>query len=374
MDRLANILRLTRKELFSLRHDVVLLILIGWSFSLGIYVAASGFTVELHNASIALVDEDRSQLSRRIHDALLPPEFQTPELIAYSRIDAGLDGQHYSFVLVIPEDFEKDVLRGLKPEIQIAIDGTAMMQAGIGATYLSNIITQELQRFLAEQGQTSTSPLDLVLRYAFNPNLTSAWFSSVMEMINNITMLTIILTGAAFIREREHGTLEHLMVMPLTPLEIMLSKVLANGLVIVAASAFCMWVMVKGVLGVPVAGSIPLFLAGVALYLFFGAALGILLGTFAKSMPQFGLMFIMIALPMILLSGGSTPLESQPQVLQILMRFVPSTQFVAFAQAILYRGAGFGIVWPQFLAVAGVGSALFVVAALRFRSSISAGG
>jgi len=372
MRKLQNILRLGFKELRSLKRDWVLLILIGWSFSIGIYVAASGFSVELHNASIAFVDEDRSQLSLRLRQAFQPPEFKTPEVIGFSRIDPGLDTRKYSFVLVIPEDFAKDVLAGNQPEIQVNIDATAVMQAGIGANYIANIISQELERFGSEQSESSSLPLELVTRYAFNPNLTSSWFSSVMEIINNVTMLTVVLTGAAFIREREHGTLEHLLVMPVTPFEIMMAKVWANGLVIIVAVAFALWVVVKAVLAVKIAGSIPLFLAGVGLYLFFASALGILLGTIARSMPQFGLLFILIILPMMLLSGGQTPVESQPQILQDVMQLVPSTQFVSFAQAILYRGAGLDIVWPGFLKVAITGLMLFGLAALRFRRSIQA--
>ncbi len=370
MRKLQNIVRLGIKELHSLRRDVVLLIFIGWAFSLGIYVVGTGFSVELRNAAIAIVDEDQSQLSLRLRQAFLPPEFKTPEVIPFNRIDPGLDTRKYSFVLVIPEDFEKDVLAGNQPAIQVNIDATAVMQAGIGANYIANIIAQELERFGAEQSAGSSAPLKLVTRYAFNPNLTSSWFSSVMEIINNVTMLTVVLTGAAFIREREHGTLEHLLVMPVTPFEIMMAKVWANGLVIICAVAFALWVVVKGLLVVQIAGSIPLFLAGVALYLFFASALGILLGTIARSMPQFGLLFILIILPMMLLSGGQTPVESQPQVLQDVMQFVPSTQFVSFAQAILYRGAGFDIVWPGFLKVTIAGLVLFVLAALRFRRSI----
>jgi ABC-2 type transport system permease protein len=370
MRKLQNILRLGIKELHSLRRDVVLLIFIGWAFSVGIYVVGTGFSVELHNASIAIVDEDQSQLSLRLRQAFLPPEFKTPDIIPFNRIDPGLDTRKYTFVLVIPEDFEKDVLAGNQPAVQVDIDATAVMQAGIGANYIANIIAQELDRFGSEQSTGSSLPLKLVTRYAFNPNLTSSWFSSVMEIINNVTMLTIVLTGAAFIREREHGTLEHLLVMPVTPFEIMMAKVWANGLVIIVAVAFALWVVVKGLLAVQIAGSIPLFLAGVALYLFFASALGILLGTIARSMPQFGLLFILIILPMMLLSGGETPVESQPQVLQDVMQFVPSTQFVSFAQAILYRGAGFDIVWPGFAKVTIAGLILFVLAALRFRHSI----
>ncbi|POF31666.1 ABC transporter permease [Roseibium marinum] len=372
MHSLQNILRLGMKELYSLRRDAVLLILIGWSFSVGIYAAGTGFSTDLHNAAIAIVDEDRSQLSTRISQAFLKPEFRRPELISFDEIDPGLDTRRYSFILVIPPDFEKDVVRGNRPAIQVNIDATATMQAGIGANHIASILAQEIERYGKEQGQDASLPLSLVTRFAFNPNLSSPWFSSVMEIINNVTMLTVVLTGAAFIREREHGTLEHLMVMPLAPFEIMLAKVWANGLVIILAVSFALWVIVESVLSVPIAGSIPLFLAGVALYLFFASALGILLGTVTHSMPQFGLMFILLILPMMLLSGGETPLESQPVVLQNVMRLVPSTQFVSFAQAILYRGAGIDIVWPHFLMVTVVGLALFALAGLRFRKSIAA--
>ncbi|PVB61106.1 ABC transporter permease [Labrenzia sp. 011] len=372
MHSLQNIFRLGLKELYSLRRDAVLLVLIGWAFSMGIYVAGSGFAVDLHNAAIAIVDEDHSQLSTRISQAFLEPEFNKPDLISYNEIDPGLDTRRYSFIVVIPPNFEKDVIRGNLPAVQVNIDATATMQAGIGATYIASILAQELERYSLEQGQSVSLPLSLVTRYAFNPNLSSPWFSSVMEIINNVTMLTVVLTGAAFIREREHGTLEHLMVMPLAPFEIMLAKVWANGLVIILAVSFALWVIVENVLSVPVAGSIPLFLSGVALYLFFASALGILLGTMTHSMPQFGLMFILLILPMILLSGGQTPVESQPVLLQNIMRLVPSTQFVSFAQAILYRGAGLDIVWPHFLAVTVVGLALFALAGMRFRKSIAA--
>ncbi|ADZ70731.1 ABC transporter permease [Polymorphum gilvum] len=371
MRRLKNIFRLGVKELYSLKRDLVLLILIGWAFSAGIYVAAVGRSADLHNTSIAIVDEDRSQLSARILQAFLPPDFKEPEIISFRDIDAGLDTRKYSFVLVIPARFEADLRAGLQPQIQVNIDATTIMQAGTGANFIANVLTQEIRRFSAERGETTSQPLNLVTRYAFNPNLDGMWFGSVMEIINNVTMLTIILTGAAVIREREHGTLEHLLVMPLSPFEIMMAKVWANGFVIIIAVAFSLWIVVEQLLAVPIAGSVPLFLAGATLYLFFASALGILLATVTRSMPQFALLFILIILPMMLLSGAQTPLESQPVLLQSFMRLVPSTQFVSFAQAILYRGAGFDIVWPQFLAVTVVGIALFAFAALRFRRSIA---
>jgi ABC-2 type transport system permease protein len=373
MDRLASIFRLGLKELQSLRRDPVLIALIIWAFSAGVYVAADGMGSDLHNVSIAVVDEDRSPLSRQLTESLRPPEFSKPELISFQDIDKGLDTQTYSFVLVFPERLEADVLQGKQPQIQLNIDATAMMQAGTGSNHISQAFNEEITRYQHDRGITvQTSPVSLVSRYAFNPNLTSSWFSTIMEIINNITMLTVVLTGAAVMREREHGTLEHLLAMPLTPLEIMMAKVWANGLVILIAVALSLKLVIERILGVPVAGSIGLFLCGTALYLFFASALGILLGTIAKSMPQFGLLFILTILPMNLLSGGQTPLESQPALLRNLMSGVPSAQFVSMAQGILYRGADFSIVWPKFLAMTAVGLLLFVLAAARFRKSISA--
>ena len=370
MRSLANIYRLGVKELYSLGRDTVMLALIVWSFSFQVYTAAQGISHDLHNASIAIVDDDRSQLSMRIRQAFLPPFFNTPDLISFAEVEAGMDTGRYSFVLVIPPRFEADVLAGRRPELQVAIDATRMMQAGIGDGYIRRILTQEVATFFGRSAEATETAIGLRARYAFNPNLTSAWFTAVMEIINNVTMLSILLSGAALNREREHGTIEHLLVMPVTPLEIMMAKVWANGLVVLAAVGLSMALVVQTLLQVPIAGSLPLFLAGTALYLFFGTGLGIYLATLARSLPQFGLLFIMVILPMNLLSGGSTPTESQPEWLQLAMQAVPSTHFVAFSQAILYRGAGLDIVWPRFVVVAGVAGLFMLLTLVRFRSSI----
>ena len=369
--RLQNIFYLGVKELRSLRHDTVLLVLVLYAFTYAIYSAATGTSSELRNTAIAVVDEDHSPLSGRLTDSFLKPYFREPREILSSEIDDAMDTGRYTFVLDIPPDFERDVLRGRQPQLQVNIDATAMLQAGAGARYIQGIVADDLLAFV--QRSTAPSPMAarLSTRIRFNPNLTSAWFVSVMELINNVTMLAMILAGGALIREREHGTVEHLLVMPLHPYEIMLAKVWANGLVVLVGAALALWLMVHGLLGVPIAGSAPLFLVGTILYLASATSLGILLATLARSMPQFGLLFILVVLPMIILSGGNTPLESMPEGLQRFMEAFPSTHFVRFAQAILYRGAGFEVVWPDFAAVAGIGAVFFAVALLRFRKTVT---
>jgi ABC-2 type transport system permease protein len=368
MRRAANIYWLGLKELRSFLQDYVLLGLVIYAFSLAVFLQARSFSQELHNASIAVVDEDHSELSRRITGAFLPPLFQRPQLIAERDIVPLMNKGRYTFVIDIPPNFQRDVLARRRPAIQVDVDATAMVQAGLGSRDAQQIISDEISNFVSRAERTPLSSVNLAVRIVFNPNITTAWFTSVMAIINNVTMLAIILAGAALVREREHGTMDHLLVMPLTPFEIAMSKVWANGLVITVAVGFSLYIVVRAILGVPIAGSIPLFMVGVAIYLFFATAIGIFLGTVARSMPQLGLLFMLVFLPMNMLSGSNTPLESMPPWLATAMQVSPSTHFVSFAQSILYRGAGIDVVWPQFLAVALIGGLFFSLAILRFRS------
>jgi ABC-2 type transport system permease protein len=213
--------------------------------------------------------------------------------------------------------------------------------------------------------------VDLALRARFNPELDKSWFGAVMEIISAITMLSIVLTGAALIREREHGTVEHLLVMPVTPFEIMSSKVLAMALVVLAASWISLTFVVRGLLAVPIEGSVALFFAGATLHLFATTSMGIFLATLARTMPQFGLLLLMFLLPLQVLSGGMTPRESMPDAVQFIMQAAPNTHFVMLSQAILYRGAGLDVVWPQFLSLAAIGAVLFTLALARFRKTLA---
>jgi len=368
MNKITNIFWLGTKELRGFLHDYVLLALVIYAFTLAVTMQARSNSQEVHNASIAIVDEDHSVLSHRIAHAFLPPLFQMPHQIAERDVVPLMNEGRYTFVVDIPPNFERDVLGGRRPILQIDVDATTMVQAGLGSGYAQQIVTTEIADFLSNTEGVPLSTVNLDVRIAFNPNITTAWFTSVMAIINNVSMLAIILAGAAIVREREHGTMDHLLVMPLTPFEIAMSKVWANGLVITVAVGLALYIVVRAILGIPIAGSIPLFLVGVVIYLFFAIAIGIFLGTVAHSMPQLGLLYMLVYLPMNMLSGGNTPLESMPPWLATAMQASPSTHFVSFAQSILYRGAGLDVVWPQFLFVALIGGLFFGLAILRFRS------
>lgn len=366
---LLNIFRLGIKELQLLWRDKVMVILIIWSFSFSIYVGATSASVELHNAPIAFVDQDRSSLSMRLNNAFYPPHFKTMGVISPDQMDLGMDSGQYTFVVVIPPEFEKDIQSGKIPELQLNIDATRMTQAGIGAGYIQQIISKELIGFL--QLPETVLPINLITRMKYNPNLDSTWFGGLMEIINNIALLSMMLAGAAMIREREHGTLEHLLVLPVNATEIMLGKVWSMGVVVLVAVTFSLYFVVKGVLGIPLAGSIPLFLTGASLLLFSTTSMGILMGTLVRTMPQFGLIFIMTILPIMILSGTVTPFESMPLVLQNLMHLIPTSHFVSMAQAILYRGAGFEVVWIDMFWILVIGMFYFLFSLSIFKRRLN---
>lgn len=370
MRALSNIFWLGTKELRSFFSDWVLLGFVIYSFSLAVISQAQSSSQELYHASIAVVDEDHSELSRRITRAFLMPYFKPAALIAQSDVEHLMNEGKYTFVLDIPPNFQRDVLAGRQPGLQVNVDATAMVQAGLGSGYAQQIINTEIAQFVSRAEPSPISPVNLAIRIAFNPNVTTAWFTSVMGIIGSVNILAIILAGAALVREREHGTMDHLLVMPLTPFEIAMSKIWANGLVIAVAVALSLYLVVRLLLKIPIAGSIPLFLFGTVLYLFFATAVGLFLGTVARSMPQLGLLYMLIAVPMNVLSGAATPLESMPPWLATIMEASPSTHFVSFAQSILYRGAGLDVVWPEFLAVAVIAALFLVLSLLRFRSAL----
>lgn len=366
-----NIFWLGTKELRSVLSDFVMVLLIIYSFSLAIYSQATATSESVNNASIAIVDEDRSTLSRAIANALYPPYFKEPVLISPEEVDQAMDQDRFMFVVAIPPAFEEDVRRGRNPSVQIDIDATAVTQASLGNSYIQSIVTKEVDFFVNRSDKAVAYPVNLVQRRAFNPNGTGMWFGAIVALVNQISMITIVLTGAALLREREHGTIEHLLVMPLNAFQIVMSKVWANGLIILAAFAFSTLFVVEIALDVPIAGSRVLLLGGTTIYLFAAAAIGIFLGTIARTMAQFALMLMMVMMPIMMLSGGMTPIESQPEIIQPVTWLLPSRHYTSFAQAVVFRGAGVSIVWPQLLTMIFLGSIFFAGSLALFRRSIS---
>ena len=371
MQRLSSIFWLGLKEMMSLRRDWVMMALLVWSFTLAPVMEATGVATSVNNASIAFADEDNSPLSRTLAAAFFPPEFQPVVQIAPGTGAAQMDAGRFLFVVAVPPGFEKDVRAGRAPEIQVLIDATAMEQAGIGANYITSILSTEIRRFAIGADLAEPQTVEMILRSAFNPNRDTVRFAGIVALIGQIMWLTTILTGAAMIREREHGTIEHLLAMPLAPFDIAAAKIWANAAVVLVAAALSLTFVMQGTLGISIAGSKTLFLCGTALFLFTATALGVFLATVARSMAQFALLVMLTILPMLMLSGGETPVESQPGWLQAATVILPSRHYMSASQAIVFKGAGFETVWQEFLWMAVLGAALLATSLLLFRRSVA---
>ena len=371
MQRLSCIFWLGLKEMLSLRRDWVMMALLVWSFTLAPVMEATGVANSVNNASIAFADEDNSPLSRALATAFFPPEFQPVVQIVPGTGAALMDKGQFLFVVAVPPGFEKDIRAGRSPDIQVLIDATAMEQAGIGANYIISILSAEIRRFAVGANLVDTPRVDVIRRSAFNPNRDTVRFAGIVALIGQIMWLTTILTGAAMIREREHGTIEHLLAMPLAPFDIAVAKIWANAAVVLGAAALSLVFVMQGTLGISIAGSKLLFLMGTALFLFTATALGVFLATLARSMAQFALLVMLTILPMLMLSGGETPVEGQPAWLQVGTLILPSRHYMAASQAIVFKGAGIDIVWPELLWMALLGTALLVTSLLLFRRSVA---
>ena len=370
--KLRNIFQLGVKELRGLWRDPLMLALIVYSFTASVYMSAKASPDAISNAAIAIVDEDHSQLSKRISDAFLPPMFALPRHLSMADVDDAMDRGKYTFIVVFPPNFQEKVLADNNPEIQINVDATRMSQAFTGNGYIQQIILKEVNDFVEENSPSKVVyTAQALIRNRFNPNLTKGWEGAMNGLVNNVTMLALILTGAALIRERERGTLEHLLVMPVTPFEIMVSKVWSMSLVVMLATGVSLVAVVEWMLKIPVAGSFWLFMAGVLINLFAVTSLGIFLSCFARDMPQLGILMILVLLPMQILSGGTTSQENMPTVIRWVMQAAPTTHFVSFSKAILFRGAGIAIVWPIFIKMLVLGAVFFAIALKRFRRTVA---
>ena len=348
MRTLKNILTLTLKEFRSVLTDPVLMLLIAYIFTATIYQMAQVST-DVKNASIAIIDLDRSALSMRIRDAVQPPYFKTVRDVRREDSAEAMDKGEYTFILEIPPHFERDVLLERSPSVQLLIDATAVTQAGVGASYLSQIFSRETNAFAGRELPVIVKP---VITAEFNPNGESSWFMPTSQIGTMALMMLMLLAGAAVIRERERGTIEHLLVMPVSAFELMMGKILANGAVIMAA------------------GSIGLYAAGMALFLFSVASLGIMIATFAPTMGQFGMLMLPVYIVMNLFAGGASSRDNMPHAAQIISEYWPLTQFMKFSQNIVFRGAGIETVWSQMLVMALIGTAFLVLALLRFRKML----
>jgi len=352
------------KELLTLSRSPALILCILYALTLQVYATGQGISLEVRNAAVAVVDEDLSPLSRAIVDALGPPYFQAPEEVSARRAGALLDAGSHSFVLHVPPRFESDLLKGRRARLKLDVDGTVVSQAYLGASYVEAVVAQEVRRRTGAAAPLSGAQV----RVRFNPGRQSRWQVGVMELGFMITLLAAVLPAAALLREREHGTIEQMLSMPLHPVELILGKAWAYILVILVISALSLDLVVEGALGAPVRGSRVLLLVATVVYLFAMTGVGMALATVARTVAQVGLLSLLTLMPMMFLSGVWTPLESMPEGIRWISSFLPLHYYMSVCYAVIFRGAELETVARDLALLAAMGAMAVTAGALRFRS------
>ena len=366
---------MTAKELRQLARDRVLLFFIVYIFTVHIVIAAGGIQTELRRAGVLVHDADHSAASRELIYRFQPPYFELKREV--SNPDAALtllDRGQAKALLDIPAQFEKTLNEAEQPAVVQMMVDTSNANAGfLASNYGTRIAAgygQEWARRDLTNAGLDPDKLPVIhneTRIWYNPELNEAWFGTLSDLLTMMTVACILLPAAALVREKERGTIEQLLVAPLTPFQIMASKVLAMILVMLAGTALSLFGIMQPFFGVPARGSLLLFFALTALYAFTNAGLGLITATFARSSAQVGLLIMLIVLPIVMLSGTHTPLESMPVWLQEVMRISPMRYFIVMSYGILLRGAGLNILWDSVLAMAAIGAVLFVLGMWRFR-------
>lgn len=364
---------LTWKELLQLTRDLPLLFFLLYSFSLSVLVSGAGITMQLTNAELLVHDADHSPSSRELIHRFQPPYFAFAGEIRDPREGLRhMDAGHAMLLLEIPPRFHEALMSGERTAVQLLVDTTNAPQGLSAAAYTVRIASLfGAERGLAPAGLSgATASLPMVTsahRVWFNPTQDERWFQSIAHVLRMTTIFAVLLPAAALVREKERGTVEQLLVSPLSPFQIMLAKVLAMSGVILLALSLALYGVLQPVFHVPMKGSTGLFFLLTALHVFTTAGFGLVAATLAKNQAQVGMMTLFVVGPMLLLSGITSPYESMPVWVQALMTFSPLRYYIDITYGVMLKGAGLDVLWKSVGAMLLLGGTLFGFGMWRFR-------
>ncbi|HXJ78606.1 MAG TPA: ABC transporter permease [Candidatus Methylomirabilis sp.] len=364
-----RLVAMIRKELAQLLRDVPLVLVLLWAFGGSIYVHGHGVSTEIFNYPVVILDLSRSPASREFVARLHAPYFK---IVGFARNDRdvveALDLARASLAVVIPPDFERLVRSG-QGSVQVISDGTLSTSAAIAGAHLATITDAYNQYLLAERGQPAPrlSRVDARVRVAYNPNETSAWFSSVLELLNMTTEVSILLTAAALVREKERGTLDQLLVTPLRPAELFAAKIAPTIIVVVPLSLLALLAIIRGAFHTPIQGSLVLFYAVTVVYVFTIAGLGLTIAVLVKNVAQAMMLLVLILFPMLFLSGARNPAETMEPWMRYVSLVSPMRYYIDFGYQVLFKGNGIAYVWKDLVGILGIGGLMFWFAVVRFR-------
>lgn len=362
------------KELKQLGRDRVLLAFIVYAFTADIFLAASGVSLSLNHAATLVQDQDHSPQSRELLSRFQPPYFRMDGAVGQDAAAlAALDQGRAMLVLSVPPQFGKQLATGHPTSIAMQVDTTNSVLGFLATSHAQQIVSQfglesAMQRLgMGADAAHSLPNVQNDIRVWYNPNQEDSWFMGVAEMLNIATVFAVLLPAAAMVREKERGTVEQLIVSPLSPFGILFPKVVSMTGVILCGVALSLFLILIPLFAIPVKGSLLLFFALSGLYVFTTAGLGLFAATIARNLAQAGMLSILILAPMLFLSGAWTPPEAMPVWLRGLMYVSPLHYYLDIAFGILLKGQGLADLQPAILGMSAIGVLVFASGLLLFR-------
>ena len=368
---------LVRKEFAQILRDRPLLIILIWAFTAAVYAAGTGRAMESTDVATAVYDLSRGPASREFVSHLRRPYFK---IVAHLDREADIAATHNTgraaIVVVIPPEFQRLMDGSGQAHIQVLTDGALAMSATLSVAYLAAVSTQYVLDVLQDRATPAGSrgmpipAVDARLRVRFNPNMSSAWFAALLELLNMCTMVSLLLTAANLVREKERGTVEQLLVSPVRPIEIFLAKIIPTIIVVLLLSAVCFLLVLRPAFQVPMRGSPALFFAVTAMYVFAMTSMGIAIAVVARNLSQAIMMMILILQPMVFLSGAWNPPEAMSPWMRWISVVSPLRYYIDFAFGVVLKGNGLTLVVWDVVGIVVLGALLFAFALTWFERSL----
>ena len=335
-------------------------------------------TTDVRHVATGIYDLDNSVASREVVARFVRSGYFDVEawVDREEQIQSWLDQGRVQALIRLNKGFEKDLEAGRKGVIQLIVDGTDSNTAAIVLNYSSKIVAQYsqevlIQRFLRLGGSSGKlSPVELESRAWFNDNLESRNFYVPGVIALLVMLITLLLTSMAVVREKEIGTMEQIMVTPITPKEFILGKTLPFALisfidVILITLVAVFW------FEVPIRGSLGLLFLSTSLYLMTTLGLGLFISTVSRTQQQAMMSAFFFQFPAVLLSGFVFPIANMPEAVQWLTYLNPLRYFLVVIRGIFLKGVGLDILWPNLLALAVMGFLVLWMASKRFRKTMT---
>ncbi len=330
-----------KKEFLVFFRNIGLVMFILYAFTLDIYIAGKGIKVTPRHVSIGYVNEADNLIVNKIISHFHSPQFKKPKLfLSEKALKNAIYNRKIMVGIVFSKEFVKNLISGKVAKLQVLIDSTAAAQAEVTLIYLQNILMNFEHKIKI--------PANIDIIKLFNPNSNTKWFMSLSELMSNITMLGLILIAVVFVREKENGTWDIMLLMPVKGSIIIFSKILSQVLILMVGITISVGLIIFGIFNTPINGSLFDFYLISFLFSFAIGGIALVIAAISKTILEVAHLTIVIMLPLIFLSGAWTPLSSMSPFIQFLSYFSPLRYYIQATQDIFFRGSGFVDLLPYF--------------------------